>query len=123
MGFFATFSTWLNGILAGYIGTNTARIASLLQPAVLTLATVYIMVWGYLQLTGKIEEPFINGLKRIILLVVVLGGALICGSTTPSSSIRFSMHRVSSPQASSAPTTRSASSIRSSSPEAMPRAS
>jgi len=76
VGFFATFSAWLNGILAGYIGNNTATIASLLQPAVLTLATVYVMVWGYLQLTGKIEEPFITGLKRIILLVVILGGAL-----------------------------------------------
>jgi type IV secretion system protein VirB6 len=76
MGFFATFSAWLNGILANYIGANTARIAGVLEPAVLTLAVVYVMVWGYLQLTGKIEEPFVTGLKRIILLVVILGGAL-----------------------------------------------
>ena len=76
MGFFATFSAWLNGILTGYIANNTARIATLLAPAVVTLATLYVMVWGYLQLTGRIEEPFITGLKRIILLVVVLGGAL-----------------------------------------------
>ncbi len=76
MGFFATFSAWLNGILAGYIANNTARIATLLAPAVLVLATVYVMVWGYLQLTGRIEEPFIAGLKRIVLLIVVLGGAL-----------------------------------------------
>jgi type IV secretion system protein VirB6 len=76
VGFFASFSAWLNGILTGYIGTNTAMIAGLLQPAILTLATVYVMVWGYLQLTGKIEEPFVAGLKRIILLVVILGGAL-----------------------------------------------
>jgi type IV secretion system protein VirB6 len=76
MGFFATFSSWLNGILTGYIANNTARIATLLAPAVVTLATLYVMVWGYLQLTGRIEEPFITGLKRIILLVVVLGGAL-----------------------------------------------
>ena len=76
MGFFATFSAWLNGLLANYIGTNTARIAALLEPAILTLAVIYVMVWGYLQLTGKIEEPFVAGLKRIILLVVILGGAL-----------------------------------------------
>ena len=76
MGFFASFSTWLNGILTGYIGTNTATIAGLLQPVILTLATVYVMVWGYLQLTGKIEEPFVAGLKRIVLLAVILGGAL-----------------------------------------------
>jgi type IV secretory pathway VirB6-like protein len=76
MGFFATFSTWLNGMLSTYIGTNTAKIATLITPAIATLATVYVMVWGYLQLTGKIEEPFATGVKRIILLVVILGGAL-----------------------------------------------
>lgn len=76
MGFFATFSTWLNGILATYIGDHTARLASILAPAIVMLATVYVMVWGYLQLTGKIEEPFITGLKRIITLAVILGGAL-----------------------------------------------
>src|SRR6266403_1998454 len=76
MGFFATFSAWLDGLLATYIGDNTARIAGILEPAVLTAATVYVMVWGYLQLTGKIEEPFIIGVKRIILMVVILGGAL-----------------------------------------------
>jgi type IV secretion system protein VirB6 len=51
-------------------------LASILQPAIVTLATVYVMVWGYLQLTGKVEEPFITGVKRIITLVVILGGAL-----------------------------------------------
>src|SRR3984893_2353347 len=76
MGFFATFSAWLNGMLSTYIGTNTAKIATLLSPAIAMLATVYVMVWGYLQLTGKIEEPFVTGVKRIILLVVILGGAL-----------------------------------------------
>src|ERR1700733_3479929 len=34
------------------------------------------MIWGYLQLMGRIEEPFIAGLKRIVVLAVVLGVAL-----------------------------------------------
>src|SRR5258707_2676208 len=76
MGFFATFSAWLDGMLATYIGNNTAKIAALLTPAIVALATVYVMIWGYLQLTGKIEEPVGTGIKRIILLVVILGGAL-----------------------------------------------
>ena len=76
MGFFATFSAWLDGILSSYIGQNTTRVASLLEPAILTLAIVYVMIWGYLQLVGKIEEPFVAGVKRIIVLAVVLGGAL-----------------------------------------------
>jgi type IV secretion system protein VirB6 len=76
MGFFQTFWTWLNGELMTYIGTTTAKVASILEPAVVTFATVYVMVWGYLQMTGKIEEPFITGLKRLITLAVVLGVAL-----------------------------------------------
>lgn len=76
MDFFQTFWTWLNGELASYIGENTARVASLLEPAVVTLGTVYVMIWGYLQLTGRIEEPFVTGVKRIVTLAVILGVAL-----------------------------------------------
>jgi type IV secretion system protein VirB6 len=76
MGFFATFWGWLNGQLATYIGDNTARLAAVLEPAVVTLATIYVMAWGYLQLTGKIEEPLVAGLKRIAMLALVFGVAL-----------------------------------------------
>jgi type IV secretion system protein VirB6 len=76
VGFFQTFWTWLNGQLTGYIGLNTARVAQTLEPAIVTLATVYVMVWGYLQLTGRIEEPLAQGLRRLVTLAVVLGVAL-----------------------------------------------
>jgi len=76
MGFFAEFNAWLNTLLAGYITDNVARIASALEPAIVTLGIVYVMVWGYLELTGQIEEPFIGGVKRIITLAVILGCAL-----------------------------------------------
>jgi type IV secretion system protein VirB6 len=76
MGFFATFWSWLNGQLVSYIGTNTAIVAATLEPAVVTVATIYVMVWGYLQLTGRIEEPLVAGLKRLVTLAVVLGSAV-----------------------------------------------
>ena len=76
MGFFATFSAWLHGQLATYIGDNTARLASVLEPAIVTVATIYVMAWGYLHLTGKIDEPVITGLKRILLLALILGVGL-----------------------------------------------
>ncbi len=76
MGFFATFWSWLNGQLATYIGDNTARLAGALEPAVVTLATVYVMAWGYLHLMGKIDEPFVVGLRRIALLALVFGVGL-----------------------------------------------
>ena len=76
MGFFATFWSWLNSQLATYIGNNTARLAGVLEPTIVTLAVLYVMVWGYLQLTGQIEEPFVAGVKRIVMLAVVLGVTL-----------------------------------------------
>jgi type IV secretion system protein VirB6 len=76
MGTFAEFAAWLNAVLVAYIGTNTARVAAAIEPTVVTLGTLYAMVWGYLQLTGRIDEPFQHGLKRIVTLAVVLGVAL-----------------------------------------------
>src|ERR1035441_10535251 len=54
MGFFQTFWAWLNQTLTGYIGNNTARVSAALEPAIVTLSTVYLMVWGYLHLTGRV---------------------------------------------------------------------
>ncbi len=76
MGFFAEFSAWLNGMLTGYISTNTALVAAALEPAIVTLGVLYLMVWGYLQMAGQIKEPFVDGVKRIFTLAVVLGVAL-----------------------------------------------
>ncbi|HEX4151884.1 MAG TPA: type IV secretion system protein [Steroidobacteraceae bacterium] len=76
MGFFATFWSWLNGQLTAYIGNNTARLAAALEPAVVTTAVIYIMAWGYLHLTGQIQEPVVAGLKRIMVLVIVFGVGL-----------------------------------------------
>jgi hypothetical protein len=76
MGFFATFWSWLNAQLGAYIGDNTARLAGVLEPAIVSLATIYVMGWGYLHLTGKLEEPVVAGLKRMIVLAVVLGVSL-----------------------------------------------
>jgi type IV secretion system protein VirB6 len=76
VGFFASFWGWLTGHLTAYIGTNTALVARSLEPAIVTLATVYVMVWGYLQLMGRVDEPFVTGLRRLVTLAVVLGCAL-----------------------------------------------
>ncbi|MDE2306300.1 MAG: type IV secretion system protein, partial [Gammaproteobacteria bacterium] len=76
MGFFATFWTWLNTNLASYIGDNTARLAHVIEPAVVTLVTLYVMAWGYLHMAGKVAEPVGEGLRRILLIALVLGVGL-----------------------------------------------
>ena len=76
MEFFGQFNAWLIALLSNYIGTNTALIAGALEPVAVTLGVVYVMIWGYLQLTGQIQEPFIAGVKRIGVLAVIFGVAL-----------------------------------------------
>ena len=76
MGFFAELSAWLNALLANYISTNTARVAQVLEPAFVTLGVLYVMGWGFLQLTGQIEEPLLAGLKRIAILALIFGVGL-----------------------------------------------
>ena len=76
MGFFAEFNTWLNALLTSYIGNHTAGVAATLEPAIVTLGTIYLMIWGYLSLTGQVQEPFVAGVKRLIALAVILGISL-----------------------------------------------
>jgi type IV secretion system protein VirB6 len=76
MGFFAEFSQWLNGLLATYIGDTSSQLANAIEPVVVTLGTLYVMTWGFLHLAGKIEEPVLEGLKRIAVLALVFGVAI-----------------------------------------------
>lgn len=76
MGFFAEFNPWLTALLSTYIGDNTARMAGALEPVIVTLGVLYVMAWGYMQLTGQVQEPFIVGMKKVITLAVILGAAL-----------------------------------------------
>jgi type IV secretion system protein VirB6 len=76
MGFFAEFNTWLNALLNDYIQQYTAQMATLLEPAIVTLGTLYVLIWGFLHIAGRIEEPVLEGLKRIAILAAVFGVSL-----------------------------------------------
>lgn len=76
MGFFGEFDIWLTNLLARYITDNTAAMARVLEPAIMTLGVLYIAVWGYLHLMGKIEQPFIEGVKRLLTMALILGVSL-----------------------------------------------
>lgn len=70
---FAQFLAWINAQLSAYVGTTTATIAQAVEPAAVTLTTIYVMMWGFLSLTGRIEEPIWEGVKRILTIALVLG--------------------------------------------------
>lgn len=73
---FRTFWTWLDARLATYISVHVADVAAAIEPAAATAAVIYVMVWGYLHLQGKIDEPLIGAATRLLTLVVVFGVGL-----------------------------------------------
>ncbi len=76
MGFFAEFNAWLTALLDDYIHQYTLQMATLLEPAIVTFGTLYVLIWGFLHIAGRIEEPVLEGLKRIAILGVVFGVGL-----------------------------------------------
>ena len=74
--FFHNFMAWLAAQLHDYVSVQVARVAGALAPVAISIATVYVMVWGYLQLRGAIAEPLLEGVRRVVTLAIVLGAAL-----------------------------------------------
>lgn len=73
MNFFAQFFAWLDAQLATFIASKTAAVAAAIEPAAATIAVIFVMLWGYLSLMGKIQEPIQEGFKRILFIILVLG--------------------------------------------------
>lgn len=74
--FFQQFWMWLTSQLADYVAAKTTAVAGAIEPAVVTLATIYVMMWGFLSLTGRIQEPIWEGIKRILFIAIILGVGL-----------------------------------------------
>ena len=73
---FAQFWQWLSLRLANYVSVHVAATAAAIEPAAVSLAVIYVMLWGYLHLKGAIQEPVITGAMRIARLAVVFGVGL-----------------------------------------------
>src|SRR5579871_1963574 len=67
-----SFFAWLTAQVNTFIASQVGNVSTLIEPAVITLAAGYVMMWGYLQLTGKIEEPLLEGGRRILILGIIL---------------------------------------------------
>jgi len=76
MMFFQTYWTWLSARLDTYISSHAAQLAAAIEPAVVSMAVISVMLWGYLHLRGQIEEPIMEGATRLLTLIVVFGVGL-----------------------------------------------
>ncbi|MDM0049757.1 type IV secretion system protein [Variovorax sp. J22R115] len=74
--FFQQFWAWLDTQLTGYIASHSVIVAAAVEPAVVTLATIYVMMWGFLSLTGRVQEPVWEGVRRIVFIALVFGVGL-----------------------------------------------
>src|SRR5688500_10075056 len=71
-----TFSNLLKDLdsqLLLYVGEKTALVARAITPAATTCAAIYVMGWGYLQMTGRIQEPILEGFNIIVVLALIFG--------------------------------------------------
>lgn len=73
---FAQFWQWLTDRLTDYVSVHVAATAAAIEPAAVSLAAIYVMLWGFLHLRGAVEEPVLTGAVRILRLVVVFGVGL-----------------------------------------------
>jgi type IV secretion system protein VirB6 len=70
---FSNLITDLDAQLLRYVGEKTALVAKAITPAATACAAIYVMGWGYLQMTGRIQEPILEGFKRIIVIALIFG--------------------------------------------------
>jgi type IV secretion system protein VirB6 len=51
-------------------------VAAAIKPAATVIASCYVMIWGYLSLTGQIQEYVMDAFKRMIFIGLVFGVGL-----------------------------------------------
>lgn len=65
--------------LADYAASASTAMIGYIGPAAAALLTIYVLLWGTGLATGQIGEPFTDGMKRILRMIVVVGVALTVG--------------------------------------------
>ena len=73
---FHQFWDWLANRLNAYISVHVAETAAIIEPAAVTLAVIYVMIWGYQHLRGQVDEAVVGGIVRLLTIVVVFGVAI-----------------------------------------------
>lgn len=74
--FFQNYWGWLNQQLAQYLTGQLAALSAAIEPLVVIMATIMLMVWGYLLMSGRIDRPLEDTLHRLVRLMVILGACI-----------------------------------------------
>ena len=76
---FETFLTRFNALLDTYWQSTAGSVIGAIAPVAMTLATIYVVLWGYSVIFGMVQEPVMDGVRRILKLAAVLGVVLSVG--------------------------------------------
>jgi type IV secretion system protein VirB6 len=71
--------THFNGVLATYWLDAAAGVISAITPVAITMATIYVVLWGFSLFFGLVQEPVMDGVMRIVKLSAIVGIALSSG--------------------------------------------
>ncbi len=76
MNVFSKVQAEIDNALVSYVFDTTTLIINWIAPVFQNLLIIYVALWGYAFWLGTIDEPFTDGLKRILRITVVLTLAL-----------------------------------------------
>ncbi len=76
MNVFSKVQAEIDNALVSYVFDTTTLIINWIAPVFQNLLITYVPLWGYAFWLGTIDEPFTDGLKRILRITVVLTLAL-----------------------------------------------
>lgn len=62
--------------IVGYAAAKSTAVAALIEPAVMTGMSIYLLFYGYKHMKGEIEQPFMAFVDSAIKMVVIAGVGL-----------------------------------------------
>jgi len=77
--FFTTYIGKINDTLSDYIGSTTISMMDTITPVANNCLLIFVAWWGWAMFQGLISEPWQDGFKRIMKLVIVFGLATKIG--------------------------------------------
>ncbi|MDF5474159.1 type IV secretion system protein, partial [Vibrio parahaemolyticus] len=82
MNFFQATFDLVDRILASYVFDTATKVISFISPIFTSLLIVWIAIWGYLMMFGKVNEPLQEGVFRILRISFIMAIGLTVGTYT-----------------------------------------
>lgn len=65
--------------IENFVVEGSTTIINVISVPAVAMLTIYVLFWGVAMASGQISEPFTDGMKRIIRMIMIVGLALTAG--------------------------------------------